>query len=81
MSDTGSHFVSEKFELFCINLSIEKAILLSYHHLNTRQVEVCIIKHTIKKCINTKEDIHVTFIADESNTTRSRTAEPCYTAV
>ena len=64
MSDMGGNFISDKFKQFCKNMSIEKATSSSYHHQSNRQVEACIkfIKHTMKTCIKTNEDIHVALL-------------------
>ena len=64
MSDAGGNFISDKFKIFCHSLNIEQAVSLSYHHQTNGQVEECIkvIKHTIKKCIATKSDIHIALL-------------------
>ena len=45
-------------------MNLEQATSSLYHHQSNRQVEVCIkfIKHTMNKCIETNEDIHVALL-------------------
>ena len=64
MSDVGGNFISDKFKQFCKRMSIEQAASSSYHCQSNRQVQACIkfIKHTMKKCIETNEDIHVALL-------------------
>ena len=64
MSDAGGNFVSDKFRQLCKIMNIEQAMPSSHHHQSNRQMEVCIelIKHTMKKCIKTNEDIHVALL-------------------
>ena len=64
MSEAGSNFISDKFKIVCRNLNIELAVSLSYHHQSNGQVEVHIkfIKPTIKKCIDTKSNIHIALL-------------------
>ena len=64
MSDVGSNFISEEFKNFCNSLNIEQAVSSSYHHQSSRQVEACIkfIKHTIKKCSDSGDDIHMAML-------------------
>ena len=64
MSNAGGNFISEKNEKFCRRLHIECAALSSYHHQSNGQVEVCIklVKQTMKKCHDTKSDIHLALL-------------------
>ena len=64
MSDSGSNFVSEKFRSFCSSLNIEQAVMSSYNHQSSGQVEGCIkfIKCTIKKCSNSDGDLHIVLL-------------------
>ena len=64
MSDAGGNFISEKFEKFCQKLNIEHAALSSYHHQSNGKVEACIkhLKCTMKKCHDTKSDIHLVLL-------------------
>ena len=61
MSDAGSNFISKKSKSFCKSLSIEQAVSSLYHHQSNGQVEACIksIKCTMKKCFNSKGDVHI----------------------
>ena len=61
MSDAGGNFISENF---CKTLNIECAALSSYHNKNNSQVEVYIklVKCTMKKCGDTKSDIHLALL-------------------
>ena len=45
-------------------MNIERATSSLYHHESNGQVEACIkfINHTMKKCIETNEDIHVALV-------------------
>ena len=45
-------------------MNIEQATSLSDHHQSNGQEEACmkIIKHTMKKCIETNEDIHLALL-------------------
>ena len=74
MSDAGGNFFSDKFKQFCKDMSIEQATSSSYHHQSNGQVEACIkfIKCTLKKCIETNEDIHIALLQ-----IRSTPLEPC----
>ena len=64
MSDADGNFISDKFQQFYKNMNIEQATPSSYHHQRNGQVEACIkfIKHTMKKCIETNEDIHIALL-------------------
>ena len=64
MSDSGSNFISDKFETFCKRLNIEQVFLSLYHHQSNGQVEACIklVKHTLKKCFDTKGDVHIALL-------------------
>ena len=64
MSDVGHSFISDKFMQFCKTMNTVQATTSSYHQQSNRQVEVCIkfIKHTMKKCIKTNEDIHIALL-------------------
>ena len=63
MYDAGGNFISDKFRKSkCMN--IEQDTSLSYHHQSNGQVEVCIkfMKHTMKKCNETNDDIHIALL-------------------
>ena len=64
MSDMGRNFISDKFKQFCKNKNIEQATSSLYHHQSNAQVDAHIkfIKHTMKKCIKTNEDIHIALL-------------------
>ena len=68
MSDWGGNFTLDKFKWFCKKMIIEQATSLSYHQQNNGQVEACIkfIKHTMKKCIEINNDIHVALLQIKS---------------
>ena len=61
MSDGCGSFISDKFQQFCKNVNTEQAMSSLCNQQSNRQVETCIkfIKHTMKKCIKTNEDVHV----------------------
>ena len=63
-SDVGGNLISDKFKQFCKNMNIKQAKSSSCHHQSNGHVEACIkfIKHTMKKCIETTEDIHVALL-------------------
>ena len=50
MSDTGTNFVSDKFQKFCNSINVEQAVSSAYHHQSNRQVKECIkfVKCTLK---------------------------------
>ena len=60
MSDVGGNFISYKFKQFGKKINIEQATSSLFHNQSNGQVEVCIkfIKCTMKKCIETNEDIY-----------------------
>ena len=64
LKDTGSNFMSDKFETFCKDLNIECATSLSYHQHSNGQVEACIkfISQALKKCSNTDSDTHIALL-------------------
>ena len=64
MSDADGNFVSEKFKEFYKRLNMEKAVSYFYHHESNGQVEVCIkfINQTLKKCMHTNADLHITLL-------------------
>ena len=64
MPDSGHNFISDKFKTFCKSLNIEQAFLLAYHYKSNGQVEACIkfVKHTLKKCFDTKDDPHIALL-------------------
>ena len=64
MSDAGNNFISERFEKFCRMLNIEHAALSSYDPQSNGQVKACIklVKYTMKKCCDTKSDIHLALL-------------------
>ena len=72
MSDSGDNFIKNKFKTFGRILNIEQAFSSSYHHQSDGQVEACIklIRHA-QKCLDTKCDPHIAYIADQINTTRA----------
>ena len=59
MSDAGGNFISDKFRQFYNCMNIEQVTSLSYQNQSNSQVEVCIqfVKCTMKKCIQTNDDI------------------------
>ena len=64
MSDSGSHFVSNKFRTFCKSLNIEQAFSSSDHHQSNGQVEACIkfVKCTLKKWFDSRSDLHIALL-------------------
>ena len=64
MSDAGGYFISEKFKRFCKNLNKQQAVSSSYLHQSNGQVEAYIkfINKTIKKCTDTKSDMHIALL-------------------
>ena len=60
----GWQFYFRKFKQFCKNIKMQQAKSSLYHHHSNRQVDVCIqfIKHTMKKCIETNEYIHIVYV-------------------
>ena len=64
VSNVGGNTISDKFEKFCQNLNIEQAVSSSKQHQCNGQEEACIksIKCTIKKCTDTKSDIHIALL-------------------
>ena len=64
MSDAGGNFISDKFKRLCHSMNIKQAVSSSYCHNSNGQVEVYFkfIKHTIKKCIDTKSDIPIALL-------------------
>ena len=50
MSDTGTTFISDKFQQFCATVNVEQAASSAYHHQNNGQVKACIkfMKSTFK---------------------------------
>ena len=64
MSESGGNFISDKFKRFYKNLNIKQAVSSLYHHQSNGQMEACIkfLKHTIKKCIDIKSDIHIALL-------------------
>ena len=58
---------------------------LSYHYQSNSQVEACIkfIKHTMKKCIETSDDIHIAlfFVTDKSNSINVWAARSSYAVI
>ena len=53
ISDIGMNFTSEMFRQFCMQMNIEQAIKLCYHHQNSGHIEACLkyVKHTIKNAL------------------------------
>ena len=64
MSETGSIFISDTFKWFCKSMNLEEAVLSLYNHQSKRQVEAWVkfIKHTTRKCIHTRLDIHIALL-------------------
>ena len=60
----GTKFTSETFWQLSIKLNIQKSLTSSYHHKSSGQVEVCIkfVKCTIRKFINTNQDINLALL-------------------
>ena len=79
VSDTGTNFISEKFRQFCRQLNIKQTITSSCHHQCNGQVEACIklVKHTIRKCTDSNDDINLAFFVDMFHTDRCWTAQSC----
>ena len=61
MSDTGTNFVSDRFQKFCRAMNVEQATSSAYHHQSNGQVEACIkfIKRTFKKCAKSSMSINM----------------------
>ena len=59
--DVGTNFTSETFRQFCWHMNIEQAITSSYHYQSNGDVKACIkfLKHTIKKWLNTNNDVNL----------------------
>ena len=47
MSDAGTNFVYDWFQLFCKAINVEQATSLAYHHQSNGQIKPCI---KFKKC-------------------------------
>ena len=64
MSDTGTNFVSDRFQKFCRAINIEQVILSVYHLQSNRQVEAFIkfIRCTLKKCPESSRDINMAML-------------------
>ena len=64
MSDTGTNFISDKFQQFCKSINVKQVILLVYHHQSNGQVEAYIkfVKHTFKKCANSSGDTNMALL-------------------
>ena len=69
MSGAGGNYISDKFKQFCKNMNMEQATSSSHHHQSNGQVEVHIkfTKHSMKKCFESNEDIHVTLLQVKSS--------------
>ena len=82
ISDAASYFDPDIFKQFCKKPSHRQATSSSYNHQSNGQVEACIkfIKCTIKSALILNRHTY-SFITDRINSTRTRTAKPCYTAV
>ena len=83
MLDTGTNFISHKFENFCKELSIQYAVSLSYNHQTARQAEACItfVKESCKKCFETNADIIYGFVAYDINTDQPQITHHNHTPV
>ena len=64
MSDAGGNFILDRFRQCCKCMSMEQIASSSLHHQSNGQVEACIkfIKCTMKKCMETNDDIHITLL-------------------
>ena len=64
ISDTGTNFVSDRFQQFCNTINVEQAVSQAYHHQSNGQVKACIkfIKCTFKKCADSGEDINMALL-------------------
>ena len=64
MSDTGTNFISDRFQKICRTINIELATLLANQHQSNGQVEACIkfIKWTFEKCAKSGRDIHMALL-------------------
>ena len=64
MSDTGTNFVSDRFQKFCRAINVEQATSSAYHHQSNGQVKACIkfIKQTFKKCVESSRDINMALL-------------------
>ena len=64
MSDTGTNFVSDRFQQFCKTINVEQAVSSVYHHQSSGQVKACIkfIKCTFKKCTESGRDINMALL-------------------
>ena len=69
MSDAGGNFISDKFRQFCKYMNIEQVTSSSYQHQSNGQVEAHIkfVKCTMKKCIETNDDIHIALLQRRAN--------------
>ena len=64
-------------------MNIEQDTSSSYHHQSNGQVEVCMkfVKHSMKKCIENNDDIHIAYVTDESNAIGAWAAKTTYVAI
>ena len=64
MSDAGTNFVSDRFQQFYKNITVEQAVSLAYHHQSNGEVEAFIkfINCTFKKCADSGGDINMTLL-------------------
>ena len=78
ISDAGMSFTSETFRQFCRQMCIEQAITSSFHYQNSGQVEVCIkfIKCTIKKYLDTNNDVNLTLLQIRSTPMSAKLPSP-----
>ena len=69
MSDSYGNFISDKFKMLRKSLNIEQVFSSSYHYWSNGQVEACIrfVKHTLKKCFDTKGDPHIALLQTQMN--------------
>ena len=83
MSDAGGNFISEKFKNFCNILNTAEAESSTYHHQSNRQVEVCIkfIKCTVKKCFNSRSNMHIALLQIRTTPLGAKPSQPCHIPV
>ena len=64
ISVVGMDFTSETFKEISRKVNIEQSLMSSYHHKSNGQVQACIkfVKCTIKKCIDTYQDINLALL-------------------
>ena len=64
ISDAGTYFTSETYKDFCKKLNIQQSTTSSHYHQSNVQIEICIkfVKYTIKKRMNTNQDISLSLL-------------------